>query len=355
MCCGHRKRTVGDDERPSAEAEVMLNTRTKVAVGLLAAAVLIAVTLWSRDDGGTARVTAIATDGEPASTSAADVLAPDAEPPAIENTSTTSFDAVTTTTGAVTAAQDAIPTPASDPPSVTTISGTANWATRDPRGDLRVGACPASDPQPACPHLRTVEAAADGAFTLALPADVASTWLVAAYVIATPGGCVFHCQWRGAQAGPTTSVSIGDVPAAVELTVSARVVDVLVRDRNGQPFEGGGVQASDLRCTDDPPDECRGEHASMFVRAAGDGSTRLVLDPTAHYELHGQATNTGWPDPAWTHEGSTFWFSPSLTTTGADLPEGHVFHVDGAAASCAGVYSEQPNEEEQCPLGPSSR
>jgi hypothetical protein len=223
------------------------------------------------------------------------------------------------------------PPPTGDAPLLPTIRGTATWTGGpDERGSLRVGACPADDQSPRCPAMRSTDVAADGSFTLGLPADSSSDWKVAAYVTPSIAGCVFTCEWRGAQVGPVTTVAVDQPPATIELTVAARIIDVFVRDSRGEPFAGGGVQVTDLRCTGTPA-ACRGELAPMFMTAsATDGATRLVVDPSISYEFHGQATNTGWPNPAWTNNGSTFWFSPNITRYGRELTEGYVFLVDGA-------------------------
>lgn len=115
------------------------------------------------------------------------------------------------------------------------------------------------------------------------------------------------------------------------LSISARVVDVLVRDRSGKPFAGGGVQVTDARCSADP---CPNGIVPMFVQASAiDGAVRLVVDPGRTYVMHRQATNTGWSDPQWTNEGNTFWFSPDIRISGSDLSDGYVFRVEGEPAT----------------------
>ena len=226
------------------------------------------------------------------------------------------------------------------PPAPTALAGTATWEGRDARAELRVAACPDDDLAVACPTMRTTSVADDGSFTLALPPDAPSArrWRVVAYVQAGVGSCVFNCEFprapRNAVTGPAvtvTSAATGRAP--LRLTVAARVVDVAVRDRNGDVFSGGGVQATDARCDGS---SCPNDVVPMFVQASTDGSVRLTLDPSASYEIHGQATNTGWPDPAWTNDGSTFWFSPSVLVSGDELADGHVFLVDGAPAGPTG-------------------
>ena len=203
--------------------------------------------------------------------------------------------------------------------------GTATWVgTPDDRATLRVGACPVGNQAPNCPDLRTTSVAEDGGFVLPLPAG-SGDWRVAAYV-ATASGCVFDCDWRGAQLGPTVQVSAADPPDDLELTVSARVVGLFVRDRDGNPFDGGGVHVNDVRCTG-----CtRTDMAPMFLMAsARDGAVTIVVDPTLVYELVGQAVGTGWPGGTDVN-GKTMWFSESLVMDGADVVEGTVLRVDGA-------------------------
>ena len=253
----------------------------------------------------------------------------DVEHVSVADSPVTSMPSTTEATPPSTATPTTVAT--SVPPRLATIEGTATWVEgRDERAVLRVGACPVDEVAAGCPTMRSIAVDADGSFELALPTDGAREWNVAAYVIASPSGCVFDCEWRGAQVGPATQISLDAPPDAVALTVTARVVDVFVRDSRGEPFTGGGVQVTDLRCTDRAP-ACRSEVAPMFMQAAAeDGAVRLVVEPSTRYEVHGQATNTGWDDPAWTNDGNTFWFSESIEVHGRDLEEGYVFLIDGA-------------------------
>lgn len=216
-------------------------------------------------------------------------------------------------------------TSAPPPLAAGTISGTATWTGGgDPRATLRVGACPV-DSAPGCPDARSTAVAADGTFTLVLPVGAdAAEWTIAAYVTAASSGCVFRCEWLGAQVGEPTTLSAARARSGpLHLEVAARVVDVRVRDRNGDPFAGGGVQLTSVT-GDVPP---------MFVIAEGaEAIARVVVHPDRTYDIHAQARDTGWPDPQWTNDGSEFWFSPDETFTGAGIPEGHVLRVDGAPA-----------------------
>ena len=219
-----------------------------------------------------------------------------------------------------------------------TLAGTATWTGLDPRSELRVAACPQDDVARACPSMRSTAVADDGTFTLNVPSstDPSLRWDVVAYVPATKPSCVFNCAFPEAPRNAVLGERVTVTPASasqelLSLDVSARVIDVLVRDRNGQPFDGGGVQVTDARCTEAA---CPTDIVPMFVRASvADGAVRLVLAPEITYVIHGQATNTGWPDPAWTNEGNTFWFSPDVRVQGNDLSDGFVFTVDGAPAT----------------------
>ena len=228
--------------------------------------------------------------------------------------------------------------PAVVPGKVDRVTGTATWAGgRDGRAELRVGACPEDDNTLGCPSMRSTAVADDRSFTLVLPtAKSPKRWDVVAYVSTTTPACVFNCQFpeapRNAVVGDTVTVATAPSPPhELALSVSARVIDVHVRDRNGDAFAGGGVQATDLRCRQS---ECPDDLVPTFVMASPEtGAVRLVLDPDVTYELHGQATNTGWPDPALVNDGNTFWFSAELTLKGSELDDGFVFTIDGAPAT----------------------
>jgi len=220
------------------------------------------------------------------------------------------------------------------------VRGYADWLGRDQRGELYVAACPSNDTGPACPSTRVTPVADDGSFDLTLPSvPEGTTWRVAAYVdvehVSWPQ-CVFSCVWPtrplNVVRGDVTDIE-ANVDQTLALSVSARVVDVYVRDRNGQPFQGPGegVQVTDARCQGDP---CPEDQVPMFMQASSpDGATRLVVNPDIRYDLHGQAMNMrsqGWGGDPWTHDGNEFWFSPDEVMLGSQLDEGHVFYVDGA-------------------------
>jgi hypothetical protein len=189
----------------------------------------------------------------------------------------------------------------------------------------------------------------DSSFDLTLPPAAEGTiWRVAAYVDVQHvpwQQCVFSCVWAAAPLNVVRGsvIEVGaNVDQTLALSVAARVVDVFVRDRNGQPFQspadargitGEGVQVTDAGCEHDP---CPEDQVPMFMQASTpDGATRLVVNPDVRYVLHGQAMNMrgqGWVDPPYTEGGNEFWFSPDEVMSGAELDEGHVFYVDGAPA-----------------------
>lgn len=217
------------------------------------------------------------------------------------------------------------------PPTTPPVRGTATWiGGRDPRGVLRVGACPASQSAAGCPGWRWAVVASDGSYELPLSAGgSARDWKVAAFVSISESYCVFNCEWRNVQVGPSVTVSDSAPPQSLDLTVAARIVDVFVRDRNNRPFEGAGVMVRDVRC---PRIPCPYDLSPMYSRASSaNGAARIVVDSDADYELEGMAANTGWANPQYTSsEGSQFWFSPTLKAKGSGVPEGHTFLVDGA-------------------------
>ena len=217
-------------------------------------------------------------------------------------------------------------------PRVTAIRGTATWiGGRDPRARLEVGACPVGSSEHTCgDEWRVTEVRPDGSFELFLPTeDSPRDWNVVALVSPSQYSCAFNCTWRVSQAGTPTTISDATPPAALDLSVSARVVDVFVRDRNNQPFAGGGVFVRDIRCPENP---CPSDRAPMYSQSSStDGAARIVVDPALTYDLFGMAQNTGWANPQYTNsDGSTSWHSPTIRRKGSDVVEGYVFLVNGA-------------------------
>ena len=247
------------------------------------------------------------------------------------STPTTTGLAVTTTSSTA----PATTTTAVAPQQFTTLRGTATWTGGpDPRGRFEVGACPVGNSATGCGEdWRITTVGADGSFELLIPRGAtARDWDVVALVSHSQYSCAFNCFWRTSQAGPPTTISDADAPATLALSVTARIVDVYVRDRNNQPFEGGGVMVTDIRC---PKQPCPANQSPMYSEAFGaeGGRARIVVDPAQTYDLMGMAQNTGWPNPQITRsDGSTSWHSSTIRRKGSDIAEGHVFLVNGAPA-----------------------
>jgi hypothetical protein len=227
-----------------------------------------------------------------------------------------------------------VPPPGTGPPTSTdrVVRGHAAWVGGpDDRGELRVGACPADEQGQACPGWQSALVADDGAFELVLPASVSARgWDVAAYVTVAAEDCVFRCAWQGAVVGSVSTVDASSPPPNLRLSVDARVLELVVRDRDGRPFAGGGVLLRDVACSAPP---CGPELVSMFQKAsATDGRVRIVVDPDRTYAVHAQALDAGWSDPHITSDGHEYWVSSEFTSKGRALPDGEVLRVDGAPA-----------------------
>lgn len=228
-----------------------------------------------------------------------------------------------------------VPPRATIVPEDPTVRGRVTWTGGpDDRGQLRVGACPSDRQEPGCPGMQSTDVAPDGRFALALPPNIASgQWDVAAYVTVDEQDCVFYCTWQGARVGAVTPVSEAAPPADVQLTVGARVLDLYVRDRNGDPFEGGGVMVSDIRCT---TGTCPPELAQSFKAASpADGRARVVVALDRTYEIAGIAQGKDWPNPRYIGT-TTFWSSPAVTARGSEVDDGLVLYVDGAPGDPTG-------------------
>jgi hypothetical protein len=228
------------------------------------------------------------------------------------------------------------PTVTADPSSTTSttvglapaVRGTATWTGGpDQRGLLRVAACPVDD-GPGCPGIRTTNVTESGTFVLALPSG-SGQWRVGAYVVASGAACIFNCEWRQTVLGPTTVVAADEPGQGLQLTVRARVLEVHVVDRNGNPFRGAALMVEDAQC---PDDRCEGsDRATMFYSAPGDdGVIRVVVDPGVLYEFTGYAVNTGWDSPGYSAGGQSWWMSETETLQGSEVVDGRTFRVEGA-------------------------
>jgi hypothetical protein len=104
----------------------------------------------------------------------------------------------------------------------------------------------------------------------------------------------------------------------VPLTISTRAVSVRVVDGEGNifPERTSGIMA--VRSSN-------GWMSGGWSDAAG--NVRLFLDPAAAYDVNAMATNTGWPNPWVSPDGTEFHFSPAIRVLGADLAEGTTFVV----------------------------
>lgn len=310
---------------------------TAVAAIVLIGAVGLGIVVATGDEDS---ATTVLTDDEDATTTSIDPPTTSTTMSGAEATTTTTITTGTTMTtgGPTTSTSSTVPTTSTSVTAAPTarISGSVAWPGRDSRGVVRVGACPSNDTSLSCPSMRSTAVRRDGTYELSLPPlEEGAIWRVTAYVTVQQFDCVFNCAWanapRNVVRGQVHDVA-PNVDHTLDLSVAARVVDVFVRDRDGNPFEGGGVQVTDTRCNDGtcPEDKIQ----SFYIASSSDGAARLVVNPDLSYAFHGQAVNTGWPhDPEpWTNGDDEFWFSPDETMTGAALDEGHVFYINGGPA-----------------------
>jgi len=196
-----------------------------------------------------------------------------------------------------------------------TIHGSAAWV-GGPRSDatLGVGACAIGESAPLCPSLQRTTVAADGSYTLTLPRGSTSSWNV--FAIVTRGDLDPPDTWA---LGAPTEVTVPRAPnGPVPLTISTRTVGVRVVDGDGNAFpeRTAGIMATL---------QANGWMSGGWTDAAG--NVVLLLDPTAEYTVGAMATNTGWPNPWVSPDGTEFHFSPAVTVLGADLAEGTTFVV----------------------------
>jgi hypothetical protein len=196
-----------------------------------------------------------------------------------------------------------------------TVHGTAEWLGESASdATLGVGACASGESAPLCPSLRSAPVAADGSYSLTLPGGSTSSWNV--FAIVTRGDLYPPDTW--ALGGPT-EVTVPRAPnRPVPLTITTRTVGVRVVDGDGNAFpeRTAGIMATL---------PANGWMSGGWTDAAG--NVLLLLDPTADYSVTAMATNTGWPNPWVSPDGTEFHFSAPVTVLGADLAEGTTFVV----------------------------
>jgi hypothetical protein len=201
-------------------------------------------------------------------------------------------------------------------PAAFTVEGTVTWVGGpDSRATIRVGACPIDEQGPGCPSLRTTAVAADGSYSLALPHGRPSTWnLFAAISVGSSS------PPRSFAVGTSTEVTVPRSPQPpVPLTIAARAVGLRVVDGEGNAFPEGTASAMAIPTS-------TGEWSVAGADANGD--VLLFIDPAIEYSVNAFATNTGWPDPWVSPDGTEFHFSQqSVTALGADLDEGSTFVI----------------------------
>lgn len=200
------------------------------------------------------------------------------------------------------------------PPSFT-VGGSATWLGGPHSGaTLGVGACSVGEAAPLCPSLRTATVAADGSYSLDLPYGRPSTWNL--FAIVTVGELFPPDSW--ALSAPTEVTVPRSPHDPVQLTISTRTVGVRVVDGEGNAFpeRTAGIMAT-------PPST--GWMSGGWTDAAG--NVLLFLDPTTEYDVTAMATNTGWPNPWVSPDGTEFHFSETLRVLAADLAEGTTFVV----------------------------
>lgn len=201
-------------------------------------------------------------------------------------------------------------------PAAFTLTGTVSWVGGpDSRVTLGVSACPIDEQGPRCPSLRRTMVAADGSYSLPLPYGRPSTWTVNAFL---------SVGWDlpvSVALGPPTEVTVPRSPHdRLPLTISARVVGLRVVDGEGNAFPVG--TASVMAIPTSPGAGWR------VPGADANGDVLLLADPAVEYNVNAFATNTGWPDPWVSPDGTEFHFSQnSVTALGADLVEGTTFVV----------------------------
>ncbi len=200
-------------------------------------------------------------------------------------------------------------------PAAFEVEGSVVWLGGPVTGaTVHVGACAIGESAPLCPSHRSTTVAADGSFSLALPYGQPSTWNV--YASVTVGDLFPPDTW--ALSGPTEVTVPRSPHDPVSLTISTRTVGVRVVDGEGNAFpeRTAGIMAT-LPST--------GWMSGGWTDAAG--NVLLLLDPTTEYDVTAMATNTGWPNPWVSPNGTEFHFSESVRVRGADVVEGTTFVV----------------------------
>jgi hypothetical protein len=335
-------------EQPAPEPGRARHRPSWRAVAVVAAVVVVVAAVGlvlssDRDPSAT-----VATDDDQATTTTT-TTGVSVEDPSPETTATNAVPVEDTVPETPTSTAPALTPPATSPtsaPPTTTpaasadpepITGTAVWHGSDPRAFLRIGACPSAEETLGCPPLVTAPVAPDGSFVLIVPGDQRQ-WQVAAYVSTMPSQtCVFVCQWEkhimSAIRSEVATVDLDDVQP-LAFSVTARVVDVVARDRYGNPFPNGGLMIFD-HAFDCPSGTCPdGTTGLLYMTSPTDGATRVVVDPDVTYEFVAMAHDLDWPEEPWmSPTGNPFWFSDKEIMTGAGLDEGHLFTVQAGPAS----------------------
>lgn len=200
-------------------------------------------------------------------------------------------------------------------PNSFSVTGTVNWSGADSRATLEVWACPVDDEGAGCPGLRKTTVAADRSYSLVVPYGQRSTWKV--FAAATVGTSAPPLSFA---VGTPTEVTVPRSPNnPVPLTISTHTVGLRVVDDGGNVFPEGTASVMAVPTSS-------GEWSVAGADANGD--VLLFVDPAIEYRLNAFATNTGWPDPWASPDGTEFHFSQNeVTAFGAAIQEGTTFVV----------------------------
>lgn len=136
--------------------------------------------------------------------------------------------------------------------------------------------------------------------------------------------------------GPVTEVTVPRSPRSpVPLTISTRAVELRVVGFEGAAFAVGTAAVMAI------PTSTRWW---SVANADADGDVLLFVDPGVEYTINAFATNTGWPEPWVSPDGTEFHFSElRLTVLGADVEEGTTFVVSNPAGTLLRVIDGQGN------------